>query len=143
MYGQAPNDTYQDYALTFATFEEASGKSQDNCFKNETKVKIIKQDKETKERLENVEFNILDCNKKIVFSNLKTDKNGEIKIENLIPGTYYIQETSTKEGYLLEEELLKFDVLLNEVATITIDNLFEKTPEFSEIVVKKLPITGM
>lgn len=128
------------------------GETQDNYFKNETKVKIIKQDKETQERLENVEFNILDGNKQIIYSNLKTNKDGEIKIENLIPGSYYIQETSTKENYLLNEELIKFDIELNEELTITIDNLFEKKPrietstttkKISETIIKKLPVTGM
>lgn len=128
------------------------GETQDSYFKNETKVKIIKQDKETQERLENVEFNILDSNKQIIYSNLKTNKDGEIEIENLIPGSYYIQEVSTREGYLLSEDLIEFDISLNEELTITIDNLFEKKPEvdvptttkeLSETVVKKLPVTGM
>lgn len=152
LYGKAQNTLYQDYALTAATYEDASGETQDNYFKNETKVKIIKQDKETQERLENVEFNVLDSNKQIIYSNLKTNKDGEIEIENLIPGTYYIQETSTKEDYLLNEELIEFDIALNEELIIKIDNLFEKKPEIetstttkelSETLVKKLPVTGM
>lgn len=152
LYGKAEDSTYQDYALTAAIYEDASGETQENYFKNETKVKIIKQDKETKERLENVEFNILDNNKQIIYSNLKTNKEGEIEIKNLIPGIYYIQETNTKEDYLLNEELIKFDISLNEELTITIDNLFEKKPEIeittntkeiSKTVEKKLPVTGM
>lgn len=172
LYGKAENSGYQDYALTAATYEDAYGKSQDKYYKNETKVKIIKQDGETKERLENVEFNILDSNKNVIYASLKTDSNGEIKITNLIPGKYYIQETSTKEGYLLSDKLIEFDVNFNEEFTITINNLFEKVPEqeikkeetseivenkkeenakdieisqkeVSQTVVKKLPVTGM
>lgn len=151
LYGKAPDVSYQDYALTAATYEDTEGEVQDSYFKNETKVKIVKQDKETKERLENVEFNILDANKKIIYSNLKTDKNGEIKIENLVPGSYFVQETSPIEGYLLNENLIQFDVAFNEELTITIDNLFEKKPEIERIVstkdisetfIKKLPVTG-
>ena len=129
LYGKAENSGYQDYALTAATYEDAYGKAQDKYYKNETKVKIIKQDEETKERLENVEFNILDENKQIIYANLKTDKNGEVQIKNLIPGKYYIQETSTKDGYLLDNNLIEFNVDLNEEFTITINNLFEKVPE--------------
>lgn len=152
LYGQAPNEFYQDYALTAATFDDASGEIQDDYFKNETKVKIVKQDKETKERLENVEFNILDANKQIIFSGLKTNEYGEIVINNLIPGNYFIQETSTKQGYLLSDDLIKFDVSLNEELTIVVDNLFEKEPEVKssinkyetlDTVVKRLPVTGM
>lgn len=150
LYGKAPNNSYQDYALTAETYEDAKGNTQDIYYKNETKVKIIKQDAETQERLENVEFNILDENKNIIFSNIKTNEQGEIKIENLNPGKYYIQETNTKDGYLLNEELLEIDILFNEELTITINNLFEKRSkpqtiekEKTETVVKKLPVTGM
>lgn len=150
LYGQAPNSSYQDYALTAATYEDAEGNTQDTYYKNETKIKIIKQDKETKERLKNVEFNILDSNKEIIYSNLKTNNDGEIEVKNLIPGKYYIQEANAKDGYLLNEELIEFDISLNQTLTITIDNLFEEKPsietqekEITETVVKKLPVTGM
>ncbi len=168
LYGKAENTSYQDYALTAATYEDAKGNTKDTYYKNETKIKIIKQDQETKERLENVEFNILDNNKNIIYANLKTNSNGEITINNLIPGKYYIQETSSKDGYILDEQLIEVNVKLNEELTVTINNLFEKRtkdePEETEItettkqveiiqevpqktksetVVKKLPITGM
>lgn len=150
LYGQAPDSSYQDYALTAATYEDATGNTEETYYKNETKVKIIKQDEETKERLQNVEFNILDSNKEIIYSNLKTNEKGEIEIKNLLPGKYYIQETNTKDGYLLSEELIEFEISLNETLTITINNLFEKKSipetnekEITETVVKKLPVTGM
>lgn len=168
LYGKAENTAYQDYALTAATYENATGNTKDIYYKNETKIKIIKQDQETKERLENVEFNILDNNKNIIYANLKTNNKGEIQINNLIPGKYYIQETSSKDGYILDEKLIEINVKLNEELTVTINNLFEKRlkdePEEtettetikqveiiherpqktkSETVVKKLPVTGM
>lgn len=151
LYGKAPNSSYQDYALTAATYEDATGNTEDNYYKNETKVKIIKQDEETKEKLENVEFNILDSNKNIVYSNLKTNKDGEIKIENILPGKYYIQETNAKEGYLINKELIECEVELNQELTITINNSFEKKPikiekttkNAEKTILKKLPVTGM
>lgn len=150
LYGQAPDSSYQDYALTAATYEDAKGTTQDSYSKNETKVKVIKQDGETQEKLENVEFNILDENKNVIYSNLKTDENGEFEVTNLIPGKYYLKEVSTREGYILSDELIEFNVSLNEEFTITVDNLFEKQPnvevnkkEVSEKVIKKLPVTGM
>lgn len=150
LYGQSPNDSYQDYALTAATYENATGSTNDICFKNEAKLKIIKQDKETKERLKDVEFNILDKNKKIIYANLKTNEKGEIEIKNLIPGKYYIQETNTNEGYILSKKLVEFDITLNEIVTVTIDNLVEdeekpsiETPEkeISETLINKTPVT--
>lgn len=168
LYGQASNNEYQDYALTAATYEDAKGNTQDKYYKNETKVKIIKQNQETEERLENVEFNILDDNKKIIYSNLKTNENGEIEILNFLPGKYYIQETSAKDGYLLSNELIEFNISYNQELTLTINNLLNDTPKFekeekkiiktveqkkieekvptkeiSEKVIKRLPVTGM
>ena len=91
-------------------------------------------------------------NKEIIYSNLKTNSKGEIILENFLPGTYYIQETNAKEGYIFDEKLIKFDIKFNEKLTITIDNLFEKKEvpkpeitenEMTETVIKRLPITGM
>lgn len=152
LYGKAPDTSYQDYALTAATYEDATGKTEDKFYKNETKVKIVKQDTKTKERLENVEFNILDSNKKIIYANLKTDSKGEIEVSNLIPGKYYIQEVSTKDGYELNDEAFGFNVKFNEKLTITVDNSFKEETkqettkqEVSHTVenIKKLPVTGM
>lgn len=153
LYGKAGNQSYQDYALTAATYEDAIGNTQDKYYKNETKVKIVKQDQDTKERLENVEFNILDYNKKILYSNLKTNSNGEVEITNFLPGKYYLQEVNTKDGYILSEELIGFDVLFNQELTLTVNNLFERIPnkevvekienKWLEPSVKKLPVTGM
>ena len=168
LYGQASDSNYQDYALTAATYEDASGQTQDKYYKNETKVKIIKQDQETEERLENVEFNIYDSNKNLIYSNVKTNSNGEVELGNFLPGKYYIQETSAKDGYILNDQLIEFDVSFNQILTLTINNLFQITPkndveekketttieqieleekvqqiENKEVVVKKLPVTGM
>lgn len=129
LYGQAPNSLDQDYALTTQIYEDATGKTNDNYYKNETKVKIVTQDQETEERLENVEFNIYDSNKNLIYANLKTNSNGEIEITNFLPGKYYIQETSAKDGYILNNQLIEFNISFNQRLTITVNNLFKTTPK--------------
>lgn len=129
LYGQAPNSLDQDYALTTAIYEDATGKTNEEYYKNETKVKIVTQDQETKERLENVEFNIYDSNKNLIYSNLKTNSNGEIEITNFLPGKYYIQEASAKDGYILNNQLVEFNISFNQRLTITVNNLFKTTPK--------------
>ena len=123
LYGQAPNSLEQDYALTTAIYEDATGKTNEEYYKNETKVKIVTQDQETKERLENVEFNIYDSNKNLINS------NGEVEIPNFLPGKYYIQETSAKDGYILNNQLIEFNISFNQRLTITVNNLFKNTPK--------------
>ena len=120
--------------------------------KNETKIIIIKQDSETKERLEGVEFELLDENKKVVYANLKTDKEGKIVVENLVPGKYYLKETNTLNDYDMYRDLISLNVSLNERFTVTINNNKKDIPKIevtenelttSNKEIKKLPVTGM
>ncbi len=127
-YGKAANNTYQDYALTAATYEESSETIQDSYFENKANVKIIKKDKETGKRIEGVEFEVLDSNKKVIYTNLVTDKNGEIMLEHILPGTYYIRETRAKDNYIKNPQLLKIEVKLNESVTVTFNNVKESKP---------------
>lgn len=153
-YGVAPNSGYQDYALTAATYEDGTGEKSDEYPENETKIIIIKQNEETKEKLEGVEFELLDENKRVVYSDLKTDADGKIEIKNLIPGKYYLRETKAKEGYETYEELIELQVTLHEQYTVTVNNHPEEKPKVeieqsekskavSSSTVKRLPVTGM
>ena len=98
LYGKAGSSDLQDYALTASTYEDGTGEIQDNYDKNKTRLIIVKQDEKTKEKLQGVEFQILDENKNVIYTNLQTDADGKIKVENLIPGKYYIKETKTISG---------------------------------------------
>ena len=129
LYGKAPDSNYQDYALTTATYEDATGKTEDDFYKNETKIKIIKQDKDTKEKLEGVEFNLLDKDKNVLYANLKTNKNGEVEVSNLLPGKYYIKETNAKDGYVISEDLVEINVEFNQNVIVTINNKFKEKTE--------------
>lgn len=164
LYGAPNNNIYQDYALTAATYEDGIGKIEDEYQKNRTKLIIIKQDKDTKQRLEDVEFCLLDENKNLVYSGLKTDKDGQIEINNLIPGKYYLKEVNTKDGYIPYEQLIDVTFKLNQIVTITVNNTKEDKPEITidekeieieqekktntsysskETEIRKLPVTGM
>ena len=129
LYGKAPDSNYQDYALTTATYEDAKGKTEDDFYKNETKIKIIKQDKDTKEKLEGVEFNLLDKDKNVLYANLKTNKNGEVEVSNLLPGKYYIKETNAKDGYVISDDLVEINVEFNQNIIVTINNKFKEKTE--------------
>ncbi len=126
-YGVAPQGL-QDHAITTAMYEDGSGKITDNYPKNETKIIIIKQDEETKERLENVEFELLDENKNVVYSNLRTNNEGKIIVDNVIPGKYFLRETKSIDGYLEYQELIEFNIEFNNQYTITVNNSKEDIP---------------
>lgn len=150
LYGKAPSSDLQDYALTASTYEDGTGETQDYYNKNKTKIIIIKQDEETEEKLQGVEFQLLDENKNVIYTNLETDENGRIEIENIIPGNYYIKETKTISGYEIYEDLIEVEIKLNEEITVTVNNHEEEIPKIEKITDNKevkskkvLPVTGM
>ena len=149
LYGKAPNSSLQDYALTAATYEDGTGTIKEKYPENETKIIIIKQDEETKKRLENVEFEILNEKREVVYTGLKTNEKGMIEIENVLPGKYYIKETTCANGYIGYEELIEINLDLNEQITVTVNNKKEEEPkieldkEKTNKSVKRLPVTGM
>ena len=148
LYGEAPDSGLQDYALTAETFENGTGSASDEYQKNETKIIIVKKDQEDGKVLEGVEFELLDENKQVVYSDLKTNEEGKIIIENLIPGNYYIKETKTIDGYEIYDQPIKVDIELNQEITVTINNNKEEKPQIDTTKkankeLKKLPVTGM
>ena len=92
--------------------------------------------------------------------NLITNENGEIILENMIPGKYYLKEIETLENYNLYTDLSEIDLDLNEEYEFTLNNVvkeeqvYEKTFEVVEVKpsyevstyevknIKKLPVTG-
>lgn len=155
--GKAPNSGWQDYALTGNTLEDSKGKLDIFYTPNETEIKIVKMDVETKEKLKGVTFQLLDENKKIIYDNLVTNEKGEVTISHLLPGTYFIKEAKTLENYAVNHEETKIELRYNEEFTVKIYNTKEvgkpnieiekqygeKEISQKEVVSKKLPQTGM
>lgn len=156
LYGKSPNTELQDYALTVYKYEDTSGIYSEEYQKNKSQIKILKQDKESKQPLEVVEFELLNENKEVIYQNLITDKNGEIIISNILPGKYYLREVRTLNGYISYDEYIQIDIKLNEQINILINNSKKKDIEITEektnievskeikdVIEKKLPVTGM
>ena len=113
---------------------------------------MIKQE-ENGTILEGAIFQLLDENKNVVKTNLTTDKNGEIIIDDILPGTYYLKEIKAPEGYQLYDEEITIKLNWNEELTIVVKNKREEIPEIridrnriestNRLTEKKLPKTGM
>lgn len=85
-------------------------------------IKVVKIDKDNNEiRIPSVTFQLLDNNKKIIGT-YTTDKNGEIFIEGLKCGDYYLKETKENPLYYALNEDIKVTVKWNETTTQTIKN---------------------
>lgn len=161
IYGSTTVPGTQDYALTGYIYEDAVTTYTEGYSKNITKIIIIKEEYGTENRLEGVKFNLLDSNKEIIMENLITNEEGEIILENMVPGLYFLQETETLENYNLYTDLVEINLDFNEEFQITIDNTkkeitevdksfelikviptYEESIYNTETIVKKLPVTG-
>lgn len=169
LFGETTLAGTQNYALTGPSKEIITTNLKEMYSKNITKIEVIKKEYGTENRLEGVKFNLLDANKTIIKESLITNEKGELKIENLLPGKYYIQETETLEGYNLYKDLIEVNIKLNEEVQVIVNNTVKSTstitdvnevvevvPQYTETAynvensntflnannVKKLPITG-
>ena len=131
LYGKSGNSSTQDYAVSGIMYEEGNGKLKAYYIANSTKITIIKQIAETKKPLEGAEFQLLDENKNVLYSDLKTNSKGEIVISNLLPGKYFVKEVKTVEGYVIYDKLIEMDLDLNETTKIIVNNS-EKQVEYKE-----------
>ena len=105
----------------------------DVVFENELrkgKVQIIKVDKENNEiRLQGVVFEILDQEGNLIET-VTSDENGEAISSNLrIDKTYSIREKSTRQGYLISDEIKTIELKENEITTITFENQKKPLPK--------------
>ena len=76
-------------------------------------LKITKSDSFSKDKLANIRLNIYDSNDELICDNI-TNKSGIMKLNNLPIGKYYVREVETINGYLLNEEIVNFEVIEND-----------------------------
>lgn len=148
-YGKAPNADLQDYALTAFSYEDVNTELIQKYEKNETKIIIEKQDSETGDILKGAKFEILNEEKEIILI-AETNEKGQIILDQIMPGKYYIKEIQAPEEYEINSELLGIEIQMNEQQILEIKNKKikiqedppeeEKTPD---IEVPRLPVTGM
>ena len=87
------------------------------------KVRVIKKNNEGK-TLKYAKFTLYaEAECKTVVSELRTDENGILTMENLIPGRhYYLKETEAPPGYRIPEEGRNYDIY---VYSVPVDGIFD------------------
>ncbi|WP_144614887.1 SpaA isopeptide-forming pilin-related protein [Bacillus cereus] len=76
------------------------------------KVVLTKTDAHSGEKLEHAVFSLLDENKQVIpkHKELTTNDKGQITVDNLKPGTYYLQEIKAPEHYQLDGQLIEVKI---------------------------------
>ena len=146
-YGKTTIENTQNYALVGKEDEEFTENYNEVLPKNNTKLRVIKQEINSNKRLEGVKFSLLNTGNDNVFQDLITDKNGEIIIENILPGKYFLKEMETLNEYKLIEEPIEINIEFDEEKEIVVENELkpvEVKEEIKEIqkIEKTLPVTG-
>ncbi|MFJ8457488.1 SpaA isopeptide-forming pilin-related protein [Lysinibacillus xylanilyticus] len=92
-------------------------------------VVLTKVDADTKEKLADVEFSLIDAEGKVIAEKLVTDKDGQIKVSTLPPGKYEFVETKALYGYKAVHEKTEFTIEHDqkEDVQIMVENSFNKT----------------
>ena len=73
-----------------------------------------------------------------------TDKNGNIIVDDILEGKYYLKEVKAKNGYILDNKLIEIDIKYQENIDIEISNnkIEVKAEPKPKKVERILPVTG-
>ncbi|WP_144027256.1 collagen binding domain-containing protein [Paenibacillus selenitireducens] len=80
-------------------------------------------------KLKDAEFKLLDADKKPMLdkdgkelSLFVTDGNGELKVSNLRPGTYYLEETKAPIGYYMKDRYTEIHIVTGQETEVVVAN---------------------
>lgn len=123
---KAPNGYLLDSKQHVFTVSSRQSVSTLVTVKNEQKkaVRLVKTDATNGKRLAGTEFTLQKSTGEIIKEKLVTDTNGEIYVNELLPGDYAFIETKAVEGYQLDATPRPFTLSTgtNEVVTIEMTN---------------------
>ncbi|EDT22989.1 thioester domain-containing protein [Clostridium perfringens] len=100
------------------------------------KVILTKKDSQNGHTLKGAIFNLQNQEGINIRTNLTTDENGQISLNDLAPGDYQFIETKAPEGYELDETPVKFTIVVGQKEAIKIEKVNIATPG-SVILTKK------
>lgn len=83
-------------------------------------VTLSKVDEITNIGLEGAEFTLFDKNGTPIYTNLKTDINGNITVNGLAAGDYYFVETRAPEDYVLDASTVSFMIVEKVETTVLV-----------------------
>ncbi|EDN8098732.1 LPXTG cell wall anchor domain-containing protein, partial [Listeria monocytogenes] len=108
---------------------------------------LTKVDSETNAKLSGAKFNLLNDSGEVIQTNLVSDENGEIRVQNLEPGDYAFQETEAPTNYDLATNTWPFTIVAEQTSAtmVTAENNKTGKPDVDTgevILVKQDSATG-
>ncbi|AMN30734.1 thioester domain-containing protein [Clostridium perfringens] len=100
------------------------------------KVVLTKKDFQNGSELQGAIFNLQDQKGNNIRTDLTTDENGQISLNDLAPGDYQFVETKAPDGYELDATPVKFTIVVGQKEAIKIEKVNIATPG-SVILTKK------
>ncbi|MGE6538904.1 SpaA isopeptide-forming pilin-related protein [Bacillus luti] len=84
------------------------------------KVVLTKTDAHNNKKLEHAVFSLLDQNGNVIpeHKELTTNDQGQITVDKLKPGTYYLQETKAPDHYQLDRKPIKFTITEDQTTVV-------------------------
>lgn len=83
--------------------------------------KLVKKDANTGKVLKGAIFSLQDQKGNNIRTNLITDENGQIVLNDLVPGDYQFVETKAPEGYELDTTPVKFTIIVGQKEAVNIE----------------------
>lgn len=77
--------------------------------KKKANLLIVKEDADTKEKIDGAHFKLVNEKEKLIVSDLQT-QGGILTIQGLEYGTYYLEETKAPSGYMKEKKRYKVNI---------------------------------
>lgn len=151
LYASSSIPNYQNYALTANSIELDKKTLKVEYEKNNTILRIIKREKNSQNSISGVEFCLYNEAQEKIKENLVTDENGEILLENVLPGKYFLEEIAVPEGYEKIEAKIEIQVEWQKETVVEVENLKQvEEPQEPQVPEqpkpeepKKLPKSGM
>ena len=115
----------QNYVTYTSGYEKAYKEEILNIKANKSNIKIQKIDKETKNTIANVTFEILDKDRNKI-TEVITNKEGIAEINNLYPQTVIVKEINVPEPYILSNEEKQVKLEWNKTSNVIFENKRKK-----------------
>lgn len=125
-YGNSPSADLQNYAVCYDPYGDVQGITKLDVDVYKSTVKVHKVDEETKESIEGITFNAKYKDNGENIGDFKTDKNGNITINRLRPGTIVLTETASTKHYILNTTEFDVSVEFGDTKEIEITNQHKK-----------------